>query len=388
MNIGIFYLFCLKKTDRIFRFIEGVGESKLKLKLKVMKKNILAISIVSGMLALSCAKTDSSLQNQPIGLKQNIEKNVADINTALSKISATKGYQILSVGANPTAKVAIPGTEFKDSITLALISGIYNYQPDTMKMHHHFAYPFRLFKKTGTSNNMIVNLPQRLIFHPGYLHNYNMKDSVLKNDFTITATNYHFYYNTWSSLDYKLTAGLTLNSADLGSFDVSAVSNSFSDRSNSAKYTFTGGYSVLTSWQSGDTAKSSFALLKDNNPLLYETTLYTGKGFHKKEKQYDLTIGNVEIRRGFGIDSIQVYLGGVLQKKAGAKITDSSDSTGTICNKRDILLTFDDGTTTKLSTLIGEPLAQLKTLVTSLHDMYFAENIVDYIAINIYYNSR
>jgi hypothetical protein len=353
-----------------------------------MKRNILAISVVFGILAMSCSKTDSNLQNQPVGLKQSIEKNVADINTALNKISTTKGYQILSLGANPSAKAAIPGTEFKDSITLALISGIYNYQPDTILMHHHMAFPFRLFKKTGTSNNMVVNLPQRLIFHPGYLHSFNTKDSVLKNDFTITATNYHFYYNTWSSLDYKLTAGLALNSADLGSFDISAVSNSSKERSNSSKYTFTGGYSILTAWQSGDTSKLSFALLKDNNPLLYETTLFTGTGFHKREKQYDLTIGNVEIKRGFGIDSIQVYLGGVLQKKAGAKITDSADSTGTICNKRDILLTFDDGTTTKLSTLIGSPLTQLKTLVTSLHDMYFAENVVDYIALNIYYNSR
>ena len=119
-----------------------------------------------------------------------------------------------------------------------------------------------------------------------------------------------------------------------------------------------------------------------------ESTLFIGNGFHKREKQYDLTIGNVEIKRGFGIDSIQVYQNGVLQKKAGAKITDSADSTGTICNKRDILLTFDDGTTAKLSTLISPALTQLKALVSSLHDMYFAENIVDYIAENIYFNSR
>ena len=219
---------------------------------------------------------------------------------------------------------------------------------------------------------MIVNLPQRLIFHPRYLHSFIKPDSILKNDFTITASDYHLYFNSWNSLDYKLTAGLTLNSADLGSFDISTASTSFKNQSNSSKYTFTGGYGISTAWQSGDTSKSSFTLLKDNNALLMETTLYVWKSFHKIEKQYDLTIGNVEIKRGFGIDSIQVYMNGVLQKKAGAKITDSADPTGTICNKRDILLTFDDGTTTSLSTLIGLPLTQLKTLVSSLHDMYFA----------------
>lgn len=351
-----------------------------------MKRNILLIGVVFGLISWSCSKNDNL--GQPQDLKQAIEKNVADINTAMSKISATKGYQILSLSANVAAKAADASAAFKDSITLGLIEGIYDYQPDTIMMHHHFAYPFRLFKKTGTSDKMIVNLPQSRIFHPKYLHSFIKSDSVLKNDFTITASNYHFYYNSWKSLDYKLTAGLTLNSADLGSFEVSAVSNSFNDKTNSSKYNFTGGYSIATSWQSGDTSKISFALLKDNNPLLVEKTLFTGNSFHKREKQYDLIIGNIEIKRGFGIDSIQVFMNGVLQKTAGAKITDSADSTGTICNKRDILLTFDDGTTTKLSSLIGPPLAQLKTLVSSLHDMYFAENVVDYIALNIYYNSR
>jgi hypothetical protein len=352
-----------------------------------MKRNILVIGVVFGLLGWSCSKVDNQSQTQ-LGLKQSIEQNTAAINAAMSKISETKGYQILSLSVDPAVKEVTAGTTYKDSITLGLIAGIYDYQPDTILMHHNFAFPFRLFKKTGTSSMMIVNLPQKLIFHPRYLHNFMKPDTVLKNDFTISASDYHLYYNSWNNLDYKLTAGLTLSSEDLGSFDISAVSTSFTNRVNSSKYTFTGGYSISTSWQTGDTSKLSFALLKDNNPLLMESTLFVGNGFHKMEKQYDLTIGNVEIKRGFGIDSIQVFQNGVLQKTAGAKITDSSDSTGTICNKRDILLTFDDGTTTKLSTLIGSPLTQLKALITSLHDMYFAENIIDYIAFNIYYNSR
>jgi hypothetical protein len=351
-----------------------------------MKRNILVIGIVFGLLGWSCSKVDNQNQTQK-GLKQSLEQNTAAINIAMSKISATKGYQILSLSADPSAKVVAPGTTYKDSITLGLIAGIYDYQPDTIMMHHSFIYPYRLFKKTGTSDMMVVNLPQKLIFHPRFLHSFK-SDSVLINDFTITASNYHLYYNSWNSLDYKLTAGLKLDAVDLGSLDISSVSNSFRDQTNSSQYNFTGGYSISTAWQSGDTSKLSFALLKDNSPLLMESTLFVGTGFHRREKQYDLTIGNVEIKRGFGIDSIQVFQNGVLQKTAGAKITDSADSTGTICSKRDILLTFDDGTTTKLSDLIGPPLTQLKTLITSLHDMYFAENIVDYIAINIYFNSR
>jgi hypothetical protein len=351
-----------------------------------MKRNIIVIGIAFGLLGWSCSKIDN--QTQPQGLKQSIEQNTAAINTAIEKIAATKGYQVLSLNAAPAAKDISAATSFNDSITLALVAGIYDYQPDTILLHHNIFYPFRLFKKTGTSNQMIVNLPQKLIFSPRYLHSFVKSDSVLVNDFTISASNYHLYYNSRNNLDYKLTAGLTLSSVDLGSFDISESSNSYNDQSNSSQYTFPGGYTISTAWQTGDTSKISFAFLQNNSPLLQETTLYIGTGFHRREKQYDLTIGNVEIKRGFGIDSIQVYQNGVLQKTAGAKITDSSDSTGTIFNKRDILLTFDDGTTEKLSTLINPAITQLKTLFTSLHDMYFAENIVDYIAINIYYNSR
>lgn len=353
-----------------------------------MKRNVLLIAMGIGLLGWSCSKVDNQTPTMSLGLKQSIQQNAAAINTAVNKISATKGYQVLSLDATPGAKDLAAGTTFKDSITLALIAGIYDYQLDTILLHHSLFYPFRMFKKTGTSDQMIVNLPQKLIFNPGYLHSFVKSDSVLKNDFTITASDYHLYYNSRNNLDYKLTAGLTLSGTDLGSFNIAESSNSYNDQTNSSQYTFTGGYSILNTWQTGDTSKSTFALLQNSSPLLQETTLYIGTGFRKHERQYDLIIGNVEIKRGFGIDSIQVFQNGVLQKTAGAKITDSPDSTGTIFSRRDILLTFDDGTTEKLSTLIDPAITQLKTLFTSLHDMYFAENIVDYIAINIYFNSR
>ncbi len=61
----------------------------------------------------------------------------------------------------------------------------------------------------------------------------------------------------------------------------------------------------------------------------------------------------------------------------------------------DIRTTWQKGDTatslfalTNLSDMIGPALTELKSLVTSIHDMYFAENVVNYIAINIYYNSR
>jgi hypothetical protein len=348
-----------------------------------MKRNLVALGLIVSMTIWSCSKIES-----PQTFKQALEKNASDINTAISSISESAGYKVLTSDATPVAKDLTVG--YKDSISLAKIAGIYDYQFDTVPMYHNFDHPFRLFKRTGSSEMLIVNLPNTLIFHPRYMQYLSMKDSVLKNDFTITASQYHLFYTPWNSLDYELKAGLKLQTKDLGNLEVTATATSFANQMYSSSYTFTDGYSVATKWQNGDTSKTTFVIMKDNSTLLKETTMNTSAGMmmHHGEKQYDLTIGNIEIKRGFGVDSIQVFMDGVLQKKAGAKIHDSDMSLGSIVGHRDIQLTFDDGTTTTLSSLIGSNLTDLKTLISSLHDMHFSEKVVNYIAFDIFWNSR
>ena len=340
-----------------------------------MKRSIVVIALLIGLFSWNCSRIESYL-----GLKQSIEKGTYEINSAISKISGSNAYKLLLSSGDLTKS----DDGFRDSITLDLIAGIYEYQPDSILCNHRF-HPYRLFNKTGDSEKMIVNLPQRMIIHPKYLHNYNPSDSVMTNNFTISASEYHLYYNWWKKLDYRLTADLTLDSEDAGSLDIAAVSNSFKNQSYSSKYTFTEGYNISVERQTGDTTVSSFALSQDEDILLKETVIFIWKDYHKKEEQYILTVGNIDIKRVRGVDSIEVYLDGVLQKEPAAFIIDNSDTTGSICHKRDILLTFDDGTTAKISEMIDPALSALRSLVDSLHNMYFAKNIVNYIAVSIYY---
>jgi hypothetical protein len=343
------------------------------------------LALAAGLIMWGCSKDSNVLT-----LKRSFEKGTTDINTAISSISATKGYQML-IGANDQTIALSAGTKseaaFRDSITLSLVAGIYDFQPNP-GIRNHFIFPYRIFKKTGASDKMIVNIPDKLIFHPRYLHYMNLADSTLKNNFKINASDYHLYYNWWNSYDYKLLADFTLNSEPVGSLDVTTGATSFHDNTYSSSFTFPDGYSILTSMITGDTTKSSFSLMKDKDILLKEATAFIWKGKHRIDRQYTLTIGNIDIKKVSGIDSIQVYLNGVLQKEAAAFITDSSETTGTICEKRDILLTFDDGTTAKLSTLIDPARSALRNLIGSLHSMSFAKNIVDYIALSIYCNTH
>jgi len=344
-----------------------------------LKKSVLTIAIISSIIAWSCSR----FETEKLNLKQSVEKSVGDVNNAIYVISETRGYDILC--ANDAALKS--ETDFRDSITLNMVAGIYNFKPD-LSNYHQFFIPYRLFERTGDSDLMVVNLPQELVLHPRSLHTLQPPDSILKNDFTITASDYNFYYTWFNEFDYKLNAGFELDSEDLGSFDVVATGSKDSGNSYRSEYTFTEGYTIGVSFESGDSSVSSFVLADGNDILLKETHITVRQGFHKKERLYLLTIGNVEIRRGTAIDSIQVFLDGVMQKEAGAKIIDSTGSDGSFCHHRDILLTFDDGTTMNLSELLDPSREILRTLYDSLHSMKLAKHIVDYIAISIYYHSH
>jgi hypothetical protein len=368
------HLYCGISFDE-FKFAEKVNQ----LIILTMRKNIIASVVIIGLIAWSCSKVETGSD----GLKQSIEKGVANISYAVSKISGTTGYQLLSMNDASAKSDMI----FNDSINMNMVSGIYDFQPDTIRQFHHFT-PYNLFKRTGDSENMVVNLPEMMVFHPKYLHFFEPVDKVYPNNFTITATDYHLYYNWWHNYEYKLTAGLTLDNENAGTMDVYSTYNSFHNPSCVSQFNFSNGYNISEMWQGGDTATSSFFLAKDNDTLFMERNLFIWHDFHKREKQYDLTIGDVQIKKSTGVDSLQVFVGGVLQQHAARILTDDSDTTGSVCHKRDILLTFDDGTTAKLSDFIDPVREQLKTLRESLHNMYFAKHIVDYIAFSIYYESH
>lgn len=347
-----------------------------------MKKNLFLIAVVVSFGCFSCSWLDNS---KPGDLKNSLNKSVDKINTAVSKISASDGYQLIT-NSDLTLKSDI---SYTDSITMNLIKGIYSYQPDTTLRFNHNS-SFKMFKKTGESDSLIINMPNKLAFHPYYMDDYNRQYTMLKNDFTIKASEYHFYYNWHGNFNYGLKAGFILDSVDLGSMTLAQYANQRDDQEYIASFTFKDGYGINTLYQVGDTIKKDFSLTKGTDTLLSESVLFIKNGQSHPMRQYTLAIGNVEIRKTTGIDSIQVYLNGILQKNAAAVIVDSTDtSERTICHHHmDIQLTFDDGSTVKLSELLNPVLDQLGDIVDSLRSMKFAKRVIDYVAFNLYYSRQ
>ena len=118
-------------------------------------------------------------------------------------------------------------------------------------------------------------MPEKLVFHPRYLHFCDRTDSVLKNNFEISATDYHFYFNWWNNSDYKLVADLTNDGEDVGNLSIFSTWKSGTASTLSRNFTFPEGYTIIKTVETGDTAKLVFALTRDNETLLQESLSFT-----------------------------------------------------------------------------------------------------------------
>jgi hypothetical protein len=114
----------------------------------------------------------------------------------------------------------------------------------------------------------------------------------------------------------------------------------------------------------------------------------------RRERIYSLTIGDVKIVREMGpysLDSAKVYVAGVLQLNAKVEIIvneTEGEEVGLTNKKRDILITFDDGTSTTIRELKGNTIENIAEIFKSVRQAGFATHIIDRIAANIYWSKN
>jgi hypothetical protein len=345
--------------------------------------------ILTGMFAWQCSKmANSNTPQSTSSLKATINTSAQNLSDAVAAISQTYGYKVLSLNENSTLKSTLAPVTFQDSITLAKIKGVYEYQPSSYR-HWCFACFDRLFKRTGDSNDLIVKMPSVKVFYPAKFRMVTQSDSSLKNNLVIDASDYHYYFSMGMLWDYKLAANVTLNDTAIGNIGIQSSRSSHSTYGYSSSYGFPNGYGVSVNVKSGDTATSSIALTGNSGTLLKETVnRFKPDSVHFRRQEYILDIGNIEFKKMSGVDSFMIYVSGVLQTHAKVQVVDTTEAAESICDGRDLKITFDDGTTTTLSALLGPSLTVLKSLVVNLQNVFFATNVVDYIAFNIFRNQQ
>ena len=357
-------------------------------------KKVSIIQKLSGFLLvsvilMSCSK-NGNLNNDPVALKQALTQSTGNLNAAMQAIAATQAFQVFTLDANSglksTASVRSDSL-FNTYILLDSIKGEYDYHP--LPGHDRWGRPLiRFFNRTANNDQMIVRLPYEKIQHPRSLRDYRPGDSTLVNNFSIAVSDYHNNYNSYFDFDYNMVSSISLDNNALGDLSIKSIVNPQTGIHYGSQFAFGNGYTAKYKYESGDTTVSSFAILSTTQTL-YEEKLLTVRNDTARfghEFQYMLTIGNVQIVWKSGTHTAEVYLNGTLQPNAVVRIIDHGyDPEPSACGHREIQITFEDGTTTTVSTLLSGQISNISSLFTSLHYVYFAAYIVDWIAYDIYY---
>jgi hypothetical protein len=346
---------------------------------------IILITVFLSTIIWSCTRNPGLDNNTP--LKQAVNQSALNLNTAMTSISSTRAYSILTMNGGTLKSANITDASYKVYIPLDTIKGIYNYKPVNKPDKWGWSL-IKFFTKTADDSKMIVRMPFKKVQDPRSLRQYVASDSTLTNNFSIAVSDYHNNYNSYWDYDYILASEISVDNSVVGNLNIKSIVSPTNGIQYASQYVFSGSYTAKYAYNSGDTTVSSFTILSGTD-VLYQEKLLTVKNDTARfgrEHQYILTVGNVQIVRKSGNKDVAVYVGGVLQTSATVKIVDqASDAEASVCKKRDIQITFDDGTTTTISALIGKSIDNIKTLFDSLHSVYFAAYVVDWIAYDIYY---
>lgn len=360
-------------------------------------KGIYLALVLFSVIAWSCTSQDG-LNNQ--SLKTSITANAQELTTAVNSITASSGYGILSNSDLATSPSMVKSAEassvtpITDTIRLSQIAGVYDYKAAKYKKWSPMLFNF--FAKTGTSSDFIVRMPEAKIKHSRLLLLYTPADTTLVNDYVIDVSKYNYVFGRYL-WNYNLASTITVKNVSVGSLTVQSSRNKSEGQNFASGFTFANGYEAKLKYSTGDTILSVYNISKGGTTLFEEKfTAIKDSASHHREKQYSLTIGNVQIVRtpthgNNGLDSAKVYLGGVLQTKAVVKIIDSGskdDSTefSVIGHNRDLQITFDDGTSTTVNQLLGSTITDVRSLFVSLRQVYFATNVVDWVAWSVKLN--
>ena len=333
-------------------------------------------------------------------LKVSLNESLGDLSNAVDMISNSEEFKLLGkIGQsdmqNESGAQNAPGF-WNDSVKIMLsdVSGVYEYSWKWVKSPPYGIW--RFFERTADNDHMIVRIPVQKVRDYYYLFLYRPNDTTLTNNFEADVHDYMLFRSFEKGLEYRLGANLKIDSTNIGAVTIQSTRNKVNGRNYLSEYNLGNGFIVTNRENSGDTAVSVYSISKDDK-MLYEENISTyrvSSENRRRERIYSLTIGDVKIVREMGpysLDSAKVYVAGVLQLNAKVEIVvneTEGEEVGLTNKKRDILITFDDGTSTTIRELKGNTIENIAEIFKSVRQAGFATHIIDRIAANIYWSKN
>ncbi len=358
-------------------------------------KSLYLAFLVLGLITWSCNKTDNQITSaNSASLKSSINTGVQQLTTAMNAISTSAGYQVLAGPTDLTTKSAVisPLDTITHSILLTDIAGIYDYKANMVKKGSFTI--LRFFNKTAESSQMVVRLPEEKVKASKSLLHYTPSDTLLANNYVVTLADYQYRFNRTRGWDYKMASAIKVKDVDAGTLKIQSSNLANVGYQYASEFLFPNGVVTKFVYTTGDTAVSTYTIT-DGTKTLYEekyTAVRNSLEPRHRETAFSLTIGNVVIERAaspghFSLDSAKVYVGGVLQLNSKVEIVDRTTDDTDKCvtsRKRELKITFDDGTSSTFTELAGTVINDITAIFASMRQGSFATSIIDWIAWDIY----
>jgi len=342
-------------------------------------------------------KADGQLPaGEQVSLKVSFNAGVGTLADAVKEITNSPEFSLLgsitpAVNQDSPLKAAELNNDSMQ-IRLSDIAGEYEYSWKRVKK----GGILRFFDRTGDNENLIVRLPVEKIRNYQRLFIFAPKDTALTNNFEAVVSDYFLSRHFQKGLEYRISSALSVDKSSIGNVKTSKTRNKVNGFNLLSSYQLANGYTVTNQENSGDTAVSVYSITKADK-VLFEERISTYKLVNQprpRERVYSLTIGDVKIVRTAGpnsLDSAKVYLAGVLQTNARVEVivyeTDETNS-GVAQQKRDVKITFDDGTSTTIRELKAGTIEEMAAIFKAVRQAGFATEIVDRIAANIYWQKK
>ncbi len=364
-------------------------------------KSIYLVLVLLSVITWSCT-SEADLSSK--SLKTSINASAQSLTTAMNNITSSEGYKLLSSsGKSSMAASRVQGTFMpfdtaSVSFGLADVAGVWDYKAALNYRRHYLSLnKYFLKSTTETSTDFILRLPESKIKSPMDFVHYSAADTTLTNNYVVDVSKYKRWYQQYRPgfywFDYEMNSNIKISGTNVGDLGIVTSNHEATGYKFVSSFAFANGYDASTSYSTGDTIISVYNIAKAGQTLYQEkyTATRISSTSRYREKQYDLTIGNVEIVRNAGpnsLDSAKVYVGGVLQTKSKVEIvTLTSTDESTITKKtRTIQITFDDGTTTTIKDLLGSTIDDIGSVFSTIREAYFATDIVDKVSAYIYKN--
>lgn len=357
-----------------------------------MKKNIFSFGTLLLFSAILWSCSDSSDNNleDDLTLVQLMEVKSNALSDAVSDISESEGYKIITIEDGETLK-STSDSRYEVDISLDDIKGVYDYvqtvdeEQSSTKMRYR-----KRFNWVEDSDNFVLRLPKEKAMKHWKL--YENEDVEYVNDLVITTSDYNYSYSA-AGFSYLLDTEIEVEDEKAGELYVewSITPNMFIEYES--EFVFANDYSVGVEFGLGEMASYEFSLMKGDDIIYKEEVEVTSSDDDEGELEYAITIGTIKIVLSSELETYKVYRNGEIQEGATIQIIKRDGSSGeggiAFCRKGlDIKITFADGDSIELSEFISdETLELMDEIFSSMYDMKFVKHIVDKVAREVYYTN-